>query len=77
MQRHRQSEKQAPNGEPDAGLHPRTTGSRPEPKADAQSLSHLGVLSITLFKGITLRSCLAIEEYYDFSTAFCDPNSFL
>ena len=25
-----------PNGEPDAGLYPRTPGSRPDPKADAQ-----------------------------------------
>lgn len=28
--------------EPDAGLHPRTPGSRPEQKADAQPLSHPG-----------------------------------
>uniref|UniRef100_A0A452UVQ7 Bromodomain PHD finger transcription factor n=1 Tax=Ursus maritimus TaxID=29073 RepID=A0A452UVQ7_URSMA len=28
--------------EPDVGLHPRTPGSRPEPKADAQQLSHPG-----------------------------------
>ena len=39
---HREAEtqKQAPCGEPDAGLDPRTRGSRPEPKADAQPLSH-------------------------------------
>ena len=42
-QRHRQSEKQAPCREPDVGLNPRTTGSRPEPKADAQPLSYSGV----------------------------------
>ena len=41
-QRHRQREKQVPWMEPDAGLDPRTSGSRPEPKADAQPLSHLG-----------------------------------
>ena len=29
--------------EPDVGLDPRTPGSRPEPKADAQLLSHPGV----------------------------------
>ena len=40
MQRHRQREKQAPREEPDAGLDPRTLGSGPEPKADAQPLSH-------------------------------------
>ena len=28
--------------EPDAGLNPRTPGSRPGPKADAQPLSHPG-----------------------------------
>ena len=41
-QRHRQREKQSPCGEPDVGLDPRTPGSRPEPKADTQPLSHLG-----------------------------------
>ena len=41
-QRHRQREKQAPCGEPDVGLNPRTPGSRPEPRANAQPLSHLG-----------------------------------
>ena len=34
-QRHRQREKQALCREPDAGLHPRTLGSCPGPKADA------------------------------------------
>ncbi|XP_077702227.1 PCNA-interacting partner isoform X3 [Canis aureus] len=29
-----------PHGEPDVGLDPRTPGSRPEPKAEAQPLSH-------------------------------------
>ena len=38
-QRHRQREKQAPCREPDAGLDPRTPGSHPEPKSDAQLLS--------------------------------------
>ena len=42
-QRHRQREKQAPCKEPDVGLDPRTSGSLPEPKADAQLLSHPGV----------------------------------
>ena len=31
---------QAPCREPDVGLDPRILGSRPEPKADAQPLSH-------------------------------------
>ena len=42
-QRHRQREKQDPRGEPEGGLDPRTPGSCPEPKADAQ-LSHPGAL---------------------------------
>ena len=33
----------APCGEPDVGLNPGTPGSRPEPKADTQSLSHPGI----------------------------------
>ena len=41
-QRRRQREKQAPCREPDAGLDPRTLGLHPEPKVDAQSLSHPG-----------------------------------
>ena len=42
-QRHRQREKQAPYREPDGGLDPGSPGSHPEPKADAQPLSHPGV----------------------------------
>ena len=42
-QRHRQREKQAPCREPEVGLDPRTPGSCPELKADAQLLSHQGV----------------------------------
>ena len=41
-QRHRQREKQAPCREPHVGLGPRTPGSCPEPKADAQPLSPPG-----------------------------------
>ena len=37
-------EKQVPCREPDVGLDPRTSGSRPEPKADTQPLSHPGIL---------------------------------
>ena len=39
-----QGEKQAPCGEPDAGLDPRTPGSHPEQKAVPQPLSHPGAL---------------------------------
>ena len=45
-QRLRQREKQALCGEPDAELDPPTPGSHPEPKADAQSLSHPGARGI-------------------------------
>ena len=41
-ERHRQREKQAPCREPDVGLDLGTPGSHPEPKADAQPLSHPG-----------------------------------
>ena len=37
-------EKQAPCGEPDMGLDPRTLGSLQEPKADAQPLEPPGTL---------------------------------
>ena len=43
-QRHRQREKQASFGESDVRLASRTPGSWPEPKEDAQPLSHPGVL---------------------------------
>ena len=39
----RQREKQAPQGEPDAGPYSRTPGTRPQPKADAQPVSHPGI----------------------------------
>ena len=43
-QRHRQrEEKQAPCKEPDMGVNPGNPGSRPEPKADTQLLSHPGI----------------------------------
>ena len=42
-QRHREREKQAPCREPDMGHDPRTPGSGPGSKADAQPLSHPGV----------------------------------
>ena len=39
-----------PHGKPDARLDPRTPGSHPEPKADAQVLSHRGLPSLVLAK---------------------------
>ena len=41
-----EGEKQAPCGEPDVGLDPRMWGSHPEPKADAQPLSHPGAPNV-------------------------------
>ena len=43
-------EKQAPCREPDAALDPRTPGSSPGPKADAQPLSHPGIPKIVFLK---------------------------
>ena len=48
-QRHKQREKQAPCREPDVGLDPGTPGSRPEPKAGIQPLSHPGVPILRFF----------------------------
>ena len=42
-ERQRQREKQAPCRKPDVGLDPGTPRSCPEPKADAQPLSHPGM----------------------------------
>ena len=42
-ERDRQREKQASCREPDMGLDPRSTGSRPGPKAGAKPLSHPGI----------------------------------
>ena len=50
-QRHRQREKQAPRGEPNAQLCPRAPGSCPEPKVDAQPLSHPGAPLIRHYPG--------------------------
>ena len=50
---------QAPHGEPDAGLHSRTPGSCPEPKADAQPLSHPGILEGYCFSLLTWAVCKA------------------
>ena len=66
-ERHWQRKKQAPCGEPDVGLNPRTPGSRPEPKAEAQPLSHpgmpiTGTLKETLEVGVGRRDY--IQDYY-------------
>ena len=51
--RDRQRKKQASCGEPDVGLDRRTLGSHPEPKADAQLLSHPGAPKIDIKNKIT------------------------
>ena len=48
-QRHRQREKQAPCGEPDVGLDPRSQNLGFEPKADTQLLSYPGVPVFKLY----------------------------
>ena len=52
-QRHRQREKQTPCRKPDVGVHPKTPGSCPEIKADAQPLSHPGVPIFGILTQIT------------------------
>ena len=47
--RDRQREKQTPLGEPDVELDPRTLGSQPEPKANAQPLRHPGAPKVQIF----------------------------
>ena len=66
-QRHRQREKQAPLGEPDAGLNPRTPGSCPEPKADTQPLSHPGAPQLLSFNVSQLEMVLLLWEFMEMS----------
>ena len=49
-QRPKQREKQALCGEPDEELNPRTLESGPEPKVDAQQLSHPGTQDFSSYK---------------------------
>ena len=59
-QGHRQSWKQAPHREPDAGLEPGTPGSHPESEADAQPLSPPGV-PVTTIKSI-IGMCIHVHS---------------
>ena len=47
--------------EPDAGLDPRTPGSRPEPNADAQLLSQPGILTGNFLKQTSKDIILSIK----------------
>ena len=58
-QKHGHRKKQAPCRKPDVGLDPRTPGSCPEPKADAQPLSHPGIPSWGYFQW-----CEMIKHFY-------------
>ena len=60
-QGHRQRKKQDPCREPDVGLDPRSPGSRPEPKADAQPLNHPGVTVKTIYKYLLIGQLKTIE----------------
>ena len=55
-----------PAGKPDAGLDSRTPGLRPEPKADAQPLSHPGAPGV--FFGRLLNTGSASEGKADFKS---------
>ena len=48
LERYRQREKQVPCRDPDAGLDPRTPGSRRESKTDTQPLSHPGIPNVII-----------------------------
>ena len=67
QQRHRQRKKQAPRREPDAGLYSRTPESCPEPKADAQLLSHPGISRVL---ALMLRS-MSVYKFI-FYVSVCD-----
>ena len=61
--RHRERERQRHRGrrrlhvkKPDVGLDPRTPGSSPEPKADTQSLSHPGVVPMSLLSRLNVHN---------------------
>ena len=62
-QRHRQRRKQAPWREPDVGLNTGAPGARPEPKADAQPLSHPRVPWVSIFKTGSLAFLLFLWFY--------------
>ena len=49
--------------EPNVGLDPRTPGSWPEPKADAQPLSHPGGLASFVFSLSALKDCASISIF--------------
>ena len=77
-QRHRQREKQAPPGELNAGLSPRTLGSWPEPKGDSQPLSHPGTHGFHFLSALYLRTVLLQGRWAQhevgllvLTTAFC------
>ena len=53
-QRHKQRERQAPCGEPDVELNLGTLEPDPEPKADAQPLSHPGEMGSDLIAVMSL-----------------------
>ena len=66
-QRHRQREEQAPHGEPDARLDPRTL--EPEPKADAQPLSHPGIPGRSNFYWFRSLSIIPIQSNISLPTS--------
>ena len=63
-QRHRQRKKQAPCGKLDVGLDPRTPASQPDPKADAQPLSHPSILLSENLKQSRITNFLTVKFKY-------------
>ncbi|XP_048957332.1 uncharacterized protein LOC125753664 [Canis lupus dingo] len=62
----RQRERQARCGEPDVGLDRSPQGSRPEPKAEAQPLSHPGAPGLIVLMSVVLRHSLRKNNVFTF-----------
>ena len=73
-QRHRQREKQTPCREPDAELNPRTPGSGPEPKADAQPLSHPGAPRVSIIRAL-IPFVMAVYSWFNYLPKSLPPNT--
>ena len=65
-QRHRQREKLAPCRELDVGLDPRTLGSRTQPKADIQSLSHPDVPVVMFLLFLVFHNLDTFDEHLSY-----------
>ena len=65
-QRHGQREKQAPCGEPNAGLDPGIAGSCPEPRADAQPPRHPSIYILERKHKLSISEAFVMYFFYLF-----------